>query len=266
MTTTKTHSELLLEEYFVRLKIQFQYEPEVPGKKKRPDFLIKHGNAEVWLEVKEFEAPAPMPTSPFDPLPPIIEKIDQARKKFKEFKSCACGLVLHSCTSVYRNTCLDVVLAAMLGGNSVCEPLSIDYIEDAPYRFRFFGNSALSHDRNTTIGAVVILQHWQVNELWVDVRNELLNRQAKGEKILPGADLQLLAERQDEPIQVTYPNTTRCVVLENPHAHIAFPRDLFNGPFDQRWGINGDDYTLLWMGSELHKLRQRSKPVPFMYL
>jgi len=73
MTPQKTHSELLLEEYFVGLKIQFLHEPEVPGTKRRPDYLIEHGNAKLWLEVKEFEAPAQKPTSSFDPLPAIKE-------------------------------------------------------------------------------------------------------------------------------------------------------------------------------------------------
>ncbi len=266
MRTPKTHSEHTLVEYLVSLKIQFQYEPKVPGKKRRPDFLVEHGNANVWLEVKEFEEPAQKPINSFDPLPAIRRKIFHAGNQLEEFNQYSCGLVLHSSRSVYRPTPLEHVLAVMFGENSTYSPLSIYRIEDAPYQFRFSGKSALSPDLNTTISALIVLQHWWINELWVDVTNELLDRQAKGEKILQGADSQLLAQRQDEPMRITFPNTTRCVVLENPYAPIPFPRDLCTGPFDQRWGISGSDYTLLWMGSELENLRRRPKPVPFVYL
>jgi hypothetical protein len=252
VNSAQTHSELLLEEYFQTLKVQFQHEPDVPNKNMRPDYLVEHSSGSVWFEVKEFDDPRPKPTAAFDPLRAIVAKIKEARKKFREFKDCCCALVLHS-KSIYRPAHVEVVLAAMLGANSSYAPLYIDRIEDEPDRFRFFS-------------AVIILQIWHVNELWVDVRNELLARQEKGKRIMPGDDIQLLTERQYEPIRITYPNTTRCVVLENPHAHIHFPLDLCNGPFDQRWGHNGDDYTLLRIGSELEGLRQRPKKVPYLYL
>lgn len=261
-----THSELLLEDYFRKLEVQFEREPEVPERRMRPDYLVDPRGSRVWIEVKELEAPRQRPTIAFDPLPAITEKIDQGRKKFKEFKGSCCGLVLHSCKSIYRPAPIEYVLAAMLGANSSCDPLSIEHIPDEPYRFHFSGASALRIDCNTRISAVIILQHWHVVELWVDVRNELRERQANGEKILPLSDQKLLAERQNEPIQITHPDTTRCVVLENPYAAVAFPRDLFNGPFDQRWGNNGRDYTLIWIGSELGKLRERPNPVPYVYL
>jgi hypothetical protein len=154
----------------------------------------------------------------------------------------------------------------MLGEYFQCTPASLDRIEDVPNRFHFSGSSTLSLDRNTTISAVIILQHWHVNELWVSVQNELLERQARGEKLFPGASCQLLAERQDESIQITHAGTIRCVVLENPYARMRFPHDLCNGSFDQRWGRVGDDYTLLRIGSGLEELRQRPNPVPFVYL
>jgi len=71
----------------------------------------------------------------------------------------------------------------MLGENFQCAPLSLDRIDDVPKRFRFSGSSTLSRYRNTTISAVVILQHWHVNERWVSVYCELLDRQARGETL-----------------------------------------------------------------------------------
>jgi hypothetical protein len=262
----KTHSELLLEEYVRGLGVDYQYEPDEQGKARHPDYLLENARGKVWLEVKEIDAPARRPTTYFSPLPPIAEKIGQARRKFREYKSDCCALVLHSCKNIYRSIQVDVVLCAMFGENFECTPFSFDRIDDVPKRFRFSGSSTLSHDRNTTISAVIILQHWHLNELWVSVQRELLDRQARGEKILPGADFQLMVDRQDESIKITHPDTIRCVVLENPHARIPCPENLFRGPFDQRWGNIGSDYTLLWIGSGLEALRLRPQPVPFTYL
>jgi len=260
-----THSEELLREYLLSRDIVFQYEQPVPGKSQRPDFQVEHGGATIWLEVKESKAPVQRPTTAFDPLLSIVEKIDQGRKKFKEFKSCCCGLVIHSCESIFRSAHIDHVVAAAFGQNTFY-PLRADRVEDTPRRFRFSGSSKLNRDSNTTISSIILLQHWEVKELWVDVRNELLDRQSRGERIMPGADMQLLAERQDEPVRITHPNTTRCVVLKNPFAQVPFPNNVFDGPFDQRWGLSGDVYTLQWMGSGLEKLRQRPKLVPYDYL
>jgi hypothetical protein len=265
---SKTHSELLLEQYLSGRAISFEREPNVRGKSKRPDYLIDGGSARVWLEVKEFDAPERRPKQGegFSPCPAIARKIERAREKFKEFREDCCALVLHSCKSIYRSAETDAVLSTMFGEYFQRTPLLLDCIEDVPSRFRFFGTAKLSKNSNTTLSAIIILQHYSVNELWVSVMNELLDRQANGEKLPPGASLQLLADHQNDPIEITHPHTVRCVVLENPYARFGLPTHLFAGPFDQCWGRDRDDYTMLWTGAELVKLRNRSKPVPFIYL
>jgi hypothetical protein len=215
---SKTHSELLFEQYLSRLAVSFEHEPNLVGRSKRPDYLIDGGDARVWLEVKEFDAPKTRPDRGF---------------MFGEY---------------FQRT-----------------PLLLDSIEDVPSRFRFSGTAKLTKDSNTTISAIIILQHYSINELWVSVMNRLLDRQANGAKLPPGASLQLLADLRSDPVEITHPDTVRCVVLENPHARFALPTHLFAGAFDQRWGQDGDEYTMLWTGTELVKLRNRSKPVPFVY-
>jgi len=40
-------------------------------------------------------------------------------------------------------------------------------------------------------------------------------------------------------------------VYENPYARIPLSRDCFNGPFDQRWGTEGQFMKRVYVGSEL---------------
>src|SRR5277367_2096369 len=52
-TSTKTHSELLFEDYLRTLPVDFAYEPEVAGRHKRPDYRMEINGKVYWFEVKE---------------------------------------------------------------------------------------------------------------------------------------------------------------------------------------------------------------------
>ena len=39
------------------------------------------------------------------------------------------------------------------------------------------------------------------------------------------------------------------IVWENVYARVQLPRDLFNGPWDERYGLDGDDITRIFCGS-----------------
>jgi hypothetical protein len=43
----------------------------------------------------------------------------------------------------------------------------------------------------------------------------------------------------------------RVVVYENPYARIPLGRDLFCGPFDERWGVDGEFIQRVLVGSEV---------------
>jgi hypothetical protein len=45
-------------------------------------------------------------------------------------------------------------------------------------------------------------------------------------------------------------------VYENPFADKALPRDIFTGPFDERWGASDDKIGPIYEGAELSDLRQ----------
>lgn len=53
----KNKSEMLLEGYLRHYGYRdFDFEPEIPGSSRRPDYRLRWANGEVLLEVKEFHA------------------------------------------------------------------------------------------------------------------------------------------------------------------------------------------------------------------
>ena len=84
----RTKGEIVFEDYLNFQGIPFGFEKEHPGKTKRPDYTIEWGGKTIVLDVKDFDPPD-TPLSgfgAFDPYPPIREKIDQGRGKFKQIK------------------------------------------------------------------------------------------------------------------------------------------------------------------------------------
>ena len=51
----------------------------------------------------------------------------------------------------------------------------------------------------------------------------------------------------------------RMVVYDNPYARIALRRDVFTGPFDERFGPEGDHMARLFAGSQLQKLEAEER-------
>jgi len=115
----KTESEALLEEYLRAHGLNdFEFEPTVEGTLKKPDYLLPAGDTEVFLEVKEFTATPGdfrLGTSCYEPYGPIREKIEAARKKFKDMEGRCCCLVLHNHEKPTVSLDWQFVMGAMLG-------------------------------------------------------------------------------------------------------------------------------------------------------
>jgi len=92
----KNKSEMLLEGYLRNRGYEgFDFEPEIPGTTRRPDYRLRWPGGDVLLEVKEFRANADDFRSGFgffDPYPPVREKIDTASDKFSKLKQHCCCL------------------------------------------------------------------------------------------------------------------------------------------------------------------------------
>ena len=96
----KTKSELLFEGYpRAHGYTNFDFEPEMPGTTKRPDYRLAAGGQNVLFEIKEFRGtPGDFSSRGgfFNPYPPLREKIEAGRKKFKDLDQHCCCLVLHN--------------------------------------------------------------------------------------------------------------------------------------------------------------------------
>jgi hypothetical protein len=263
-----THSEELFETYLTTQNIRWERVPTASAKR-TPDYFIQQNGMSHWFEVKEFDDPKVRPTGGFSPCPAVAEKIKAARKQFGGFKEDCCALVLHNCTSIYRDAGVSAVLSAAFGEYLQIEPAPNPLLHDEPSSFRFSGRSALDSKRNTTISAIVVLEHYQLQERFVDAVHEVRRRHANGE-ILPWHPLaDVLQNYPGLSRKIDYQNSVRVRILENPFARFSFPRSLFCGPLDQLWGRDekSGGYTLLSLGEELRRLRARPvKPVPLYLL
>jgi hypothetical protein len=264
----KCHSEQIFEAYLRSLSLNFVYEPKIDTRNRRPDYQVDLDRHAIWFEIKEFRRPKIAPRGSFDPTRPIKEKIDQARKKFKEFKDSCCVLVLHGCESIYRNPMLPSVVSAAFGEYVILEPACGQTVRDEPMRFRFHGGAKLRPDSNTTLSAIVLLQHFQLESRWTAAYHRVRRRIADGEPVGPLAYALELQDMIDDPNAIEFKDSVRAIVLENPYCRFALPSSLPSGPLDQRWGLTSDSgwYSLLTMGPELVRLRARVPPTPFIFL
>ena len=115
-TDFKTVSEELFSGYLDENGYKWTYEPEIVGKKKRPDFLVRRDGTECLCDTKERSPkPAPPGARCFDPIAPVRELINKGKKKFREFDDRLCVLVVYNngdCDTRLDPTC---IFGAMLG-------------------------------------------------------------------------------------------------------------------------------------------------------
>jgi len=48
----------------------------------------------------------------------------------------------------------------------------------------------------------------------------------------------------------------RVVVFENPYSRISLPRELFTGPFDERFGPEGDNIVRCYAGGGILRVEE----------
>ena len=94
----KNKSEILFEAYLrSQGHTDCAFEPEIQGTSRRPDYRLSWSEQDILFEVKEFRAAADdFGSGFFDPYPPLREKINAARDKFKSLKQYCCCLVLYN--------------------------------------------------------------------------------------------------------------------------------------------------------------------------
>jgi len=94
MAHSRTHGEILFEQYLESQGLPFEFEKEHPGKSTRPDYTIEWDGKPMLFDVKDFDPPEKFPTGFgfIDPYTRIREKIGQGRKEVQILQ----GILLRS--------------------------------------------------------------------------------------------------------------------------------------------------------------------------
>jgi hypothetical protein len=270
----KTESEILFEQYLQSHGHgHYQFQPEVKGTPRRPDYLLVVGESQIFLEVKQFEPTSEdfkMRGGAYDPYAPIREKIEAGRKKFKDLQDHTCCLVLFNRGRPLVDLSWRFVYGAMLGRISVrmpFDPVKGQMLEGQAVQ-GFFGDGGKMHQyrngkpvqtQNQTISAIIVLDQLPLGRrrFLADTRKKEaeLGREFSLEESLSMLDGARGTERDWGLLQL------RTVVCENPYARNPLPRELFTGPFDERYGDAHTDghITRIYCGDEIQNLEAEEK-------
>jgi hypothetical protein len=216
----KTVSELLFEQYLVSQGITaFEFEKVWPGIPTHPDYTFKHDEIDYVFDVKEFKDEEFVPPAAgafaIEPYGRIRAKINRARSQFKYFKDKPCCLVLYTLDPFVRLTEPHVVLSAMYGdlGFTTYWDLTTGSIVPNSTHRAFLHNGKMFRFES---------------------------RQPQNQTISA-----LITLRHTKNAQLGV------IVWENHLARIPFPRSVFCGPNDERWGKDGDEIKRLFVGSAM---------------
>jgi hypothetical protein len=255
MNQLLTVGEQLFEKYLNEMRYAFEFEKEYEGKKKRPDYTITKDGSKSLFDAKDFDPMRPAPEfSQFDPYSRLRQRIDDGRKKFKEFKEFPCCIVLRNTGNVFVDLeTPSIVLGAMYGDAGFKIPIYVGNglsptPSPAPEQAFLAGGKMVHKNQaqNTTISALITLRHVAVGM-----------RRMRA----------IFREHPDlgtpESVQIAYerfPNfdveerRLGVIVWENAVARIPLSRGLFTGPYDLRWGVEGENQTIVFEGEKLREL------------
>ena len=256
-------SELLFEEYAEEYNIgAVEYEPNFPGSTRRIDYRVSHPKYPLWFEVKEFDQDPRLIGSgggAFDPHIGIRAKIGKAGEKFRDYDGECCSLVLFNEALNLVEICSPrIVLGAMLGSVGFRVPYNpATEAFDGPVEDNIFMDGGkmihpyIKTPQNTTISAIIALERFKIGQRELQIAVEQKER-AEQRSLDIEEHLNMLNDNREKFSRLVL----RTIVYENPHANKALPRDVFVGPFDERWGQEGDLIKQVFVGPELTKLTE----------
>jgi hypothetical protein len=158
----KTKSEQLFEQYLSQSGVhQWEYEPTIKGKAKKPDYQVTVQTESIFFEVKEFEPLMPVDGAggAYDPYTGIRAKVEKLKEKFREYKTYPCCGVLYSqCHPKIDLESPEIVMSAMLGDLTIRAPIDrLTGFQAGEIRTVFGKNGKMADDKNTTISALIAL-------------------------------------------------------------------------------------------------------------
>jgi hypothetical protein len=268
----QTLSEALFEGYLLTHGIDFDYQPNLAETAKRPDYRIRMERRDVYFEVKQFDPPAGLPAvgqfavGQFDPYEGTREKINKAREQLRGLKD-PCALVLFNAGRPLVGLDPWEIYAAMLGdvvwripldrekGELVQEETRIEFgSRGKMIRYLKGGGGAPEKPMNTTISAIVVLCQVRHGYRRLLIQDKLEGKPPTLEAMLTSFEAAKGTRRDPELAAL------RVVVHENPYGTRPLPAAFGNGPFDERYGLDGNKrLRRLFVGDQLAKLEAEER-------
>jgi hypothetical protein len=268
ITHFKTESERHFATYLDGAEHAWDYEPEIPGHTKRPDFRIIHGSIELLSDVKQ-RSPTEFIAGcrSVDPITGIRKLIEKGREKFKTFVNHTCALILYNAGD--QDTWLEphCIFEAMLGDGGITLNFSPESGTADP-------NSAQSvflprggkmikhystmepHSSTQNISAVVALKPYRIpNPQYEEIVSDIIARQPHlGRPLTVEERCEVRCDLILGGMPATIGDTFGLSVCDNPFAKRSLPSDVFNGDFDERWSLVDGALTKVFVGKELPAL------------
>ncbi len=108
--------------------------------------------------------------------------------------------------------------------------------------------------QNQTISSVIVLQNVAVGQR--RFRKGLKQREKELGRSLTLEEFQRELDRAHGTERDGSLSQLRVVVHENPYARLPLPRDLFRGPYDERYGAEDNRITRVFAGEEIQSLEE----------
>jgi hypothetical protein len=271
-----TPSEVRFEEYLKSNGLgYFQFEKEIPGTSRRPDYSLSFMGQEILFEVKEFKAIGDEVKNDnkahaYDPYHHIREKIGAARKKFKDLENYCCCLVLwNEVKPLVFLQFPELILGAMLGNIAIRIPFEQegqDLVTTEPQTVYSAQGGKMVHKvgqkfvvENTTISAVLVLEDLDVGQRRFGIEVRRTEREGKKLSHVEFFEMFEKAKGTEKDYEL---KELRVVVYENPYARRRLPGEMFRGPYDERYALANGYVTRVFAGGKILDLEKLEAMFP----
>jgi hypothetical protein len=275
----KNASEMLFEEYLQSKGFgHFQFQKQMPGTLKRPDYSLNFRGREILFEVKEFvgtDDDFRPGGRAYDPYEPIREKINSASKQLRDLKEYCCCLVLFDKGKPGLDLSWRSIYGAMLGTPAIRVPFDLvsgELDPDSAYEVLNPARAKMVRSRegqaiapqNTTIRAIAVLEQMQIGMRRFEIEVERLRRD-RGGRLGIEEFWGLLQNARGTETDASL-RQLRVVLCENPFPSRrgpAFPREIFSGPYDEIFGLDEttpDRITRVFAGEQIKRLESQEGP------
>jgi hypothetical protein len=266
---SRTVSERAFEEYLSKHRLVARYE-ELPSDITRPcDYSLDLDGKTIRFEVKEW-APQPPTSGYFDPYPPIRQKIEEGRRKFKQYKERGEPCVLVLCHHGRQFIMLDPlgIFGAMCGDFGWVVPFETTTgVADTDRAEKAFleGGSMIHHVpngsvrlQNTTISAIAVLGSMDICAR--RLRIEYRRRKLAAERPMAPDERLAVLEELDQQTEVREPEV-RVAVYDNPDRAVLLPAQFPSGLYDERFGWDGNRPLRSYVGAGLAAIEREEDDV-----